>query len=191
MFNSKRRWLNFFIGKSNSISEDEDSQFKGRSATVGRIVLKPLDNLSLRTRFVGIPISEKVQQFESGINGEYKRFFAGTGYLYDKRIKLVHEKGIAQLKLNCGYKINDFWKVSFSKILNLKGGGKRNLARSFFASYTDECFSMDFGIYRTNFRDKDIKPRTGIILAISFKNLGDFIKSGKSRKYDDAFGMIE
>ena len=139
-----------------------------------------------------MPLLEDTRQFEAGINGDFKKVFAGISYLYDKRISCVQENGVAQLGFNCGYKINEFWKVSFSKILNVRRhSGKKNLAQTIFASYADECFELDFGIYRTNFKDKDIKPRTGVVLTIAFKNLGNAIRSGKKNIYNESLGLVE
>ena len=79
-----------------------------------------------------------------------------------------------------------------SQIVNLTShGGKHNLAHSIFASYSDECFKLEFGIFRTNFKHKDIKPKTGIILTIYFKNLGNLTRSGKRDMYNEEVGTVE
>ena len=191
-YNIKRRWLNFYVGKSFATSNGDDERFKGRDSIVGRAVLKPNEIFSLRTRFVGIPILEDIRQFETGVTGKYHKITAGITYMYDKNINFTQEKGISQLGINCGYKFNEFWKISASQIVNLTShGGKHNLAHSIFASYSDECFKLDFGIFRTNFRHKDIKPKTGIILTIHFKNLGNFTRSGKRDMYNEEVGTVE
>lgn len=139
-----------------------------------------------------MPLIEKTKQFEFGTNSDYKKVFAGVNYLYDERINYIQNKGVAQIGFRLGYKINEAWKVSFSKILNIRhNNGKRNLAQTIFASYADECFKLDMGIFRTNFRDEDIKPRTGLVLSVSFKNLGNAIKSGKKHIYNESLGVVE
>jgi len=191
-YNTKRRWLNFYIGKSFATSNGDDERFKSRDSLVGRIVLKPNEIFSLRTRFVGMPILETIRQFESGVTGKYRNITAGITYMYDKHIKFTQEKGLSQLGINCGYKFNEFWKISMSQIVNLTShGGKHNLAHSIFASYSDECFKLEFGIFRTNFKHKDIKPKTGIILTIYFKNLGNLTRSGKRDMYNEEVGTVE
>lgn len=192
IYNSKRRWLNFYVGRSFAISQDNDEQFKGRDKFVGRFVVKPIETLSFRMRFVGMPIFENSRQFEMGVNGGYGKISAGASYLYDRKISYVEERGVSQLGLHCGYKINEFWKISGTQILNLlPHGGKHTLAHSIFANYTDECFALDIGLYRRNFKYKDIKPHTGIILTIHFKNLGNFIHSGKRNLYNEGIGTVE
>lgn len=191
VYNKDRRWLNFFIGRSQSFSAASDNT-RGRDNVVGRLALKLNQNLSFRMRFVGMPLIEKTKQFEFGANSDYKKVFAGVNYLYDERINYIQNKGVAQIGFRLGYKINEAWKVSFSKILNIRhNNGKRNLAQTIFASYADECFKLDMGIFRTNFRDEDIKPRTGLVLSVSFKNLGNAIKSGKKHIYNESLGVVE
>lgn len=192
IYNAKRRWLNFYVGKSFVTSNGDDERFKSRDVLVGRFVFRPTEIFSLRTRFVGMPILEDIRQFETGVTGKYHNITAGVTYMYDKHIAFTQEKGISQLGLNCGYKFNEFWKISMSQIFNLTShGGKHNLAHSIFASYSDECFKLDFGIFRTNFKHKDIKPKTGIILTIHFKNLGNFTRSGKRDMYNEEVATVE
>ena len=192
VYNSERRWLNFYIGRSFAISNEWRKQFKNRDSFVGRFVFKPNEILSLRTRFVGFPILEKAHQFEAGVNAEYRKVSAGLSYFQDDRINCVEERGVSQLGVQCGYKFNEYWKISGSRLFNLlpHNGNKHNLVSSVFVSYTDECFGLEFGVYRTNFRHKDIKPKTGIILTIRFKNLGNFIHSGTRSSYNDDIEMV-
>lgn len=192
MHNSTRRWLNVFIGKSNYIGDRQKVKDQGRNSMVGRVVLKPWEDCSLRARFVGVPFVEKSHLFETGMNASYKRVFGGVGYLYDKRINSVQENGISQLGINCGFKINESWNVSGSKIINLKKkNGKHSLTQGMSANYKDECFDFSIGLFRTNFRDNDIKPRTGIVLTIIFKNLGNLAKSHSNYAYNNFLGAVE
>lgn len=192
IYNSKRRWLNAFIGKSNNLGNRQKVKDQGRNSMVGRLVLKPWENISLRARFIGIPFIEKSQLFESGINTSYKKFFGGIGYLYDKKINCVQENGISQLGINCGFRLTNYWSISGSKIFNMKKkNGKGSLTQGVTASYGDECLNLGIGVFRTNFKDNDIKPRTGFILTIIFKNLGNLIKSNEGYAYNNFLGHVE
>lgn len=191
-YNSKRRWINAFIGRSNNIGNRQKIKDQGRNSIVGRLVLKPWENISLRSRFIGVPFIEKSQLFESGINASYKKIFGGVGYLYDKKINCVQENGISQLGINCGFKLTSYWSISGSKIFNMKKkNGKSSLTQGITANYNDECLSLGIGIFRTNFKDNDIKPRTGFILTIIFKNLGNLIKSSEGYAYNNFLGRVE
>ena len=94
--------------------------------------------------------------------------------------------------VNCGYRITNYWSISGSKIFNMKKkNGKSSLTQGVTASYNDECLNLGIGIFRTNFKDNDIKPRTGFILTIVFKNLGNLIKSNEGYAYNNFLGRVE
>jgi lipopolysaccharide assembly outer membrane protein LptD (OstA) len=199
IYNSERRWFNAFIGRSNNIGNRQKMKFDGRNAMVGRLVLKPIESMSFRMRFVGMPFSEKMRLFESGTNISYKNIFGGIGYYYEaKKNKSnvneglpVPKEGLSQIGINCGVKLTEFWSISGSEILNLqRKSGKRSLARGIAAVYKDECFEFGIGMYRTNFKDKDIKPNTGIALTIIFKNLGSLAKSRSWHRYNTEIGTV-
>ncbi|MDR3224467.1 MAG: LPS assembly protein LptD [Holosporales bacterium] len=190
-YNSKRRWINAFMGRSNNIGKRQKMKFAGRNSVVGRFVIKPLENISFRFRFVGMPIAEKIQLFETGIDYRYKNVFAGLGYHFDRKISQVQENGIDQIGINCGVDVNEFWSITGFEILNLKmKARKKSLAHGISANYKDECFDFAIGVFRTNFRHRDIKPKTGIILSIVFKNLGNLVKSN-ANKYHSEIGRVE
>lgn len=192
IYNSKRRWLNVFLGRSHNIGDRQKEKFQGRNSMVGRLVLKPIDNLSLRMRFVGMPFVEKSQMFETGVNGSYKRLFLGAGYLYDKKINYVQENGISQIGISGGYRVTDSWRISASKIINMKKkNGKGSLTQGISANYIDECLEFGIGMFRTSFNDNDIKPRTGFILSIIFKNLGNIVKASDGYAYNASLGDVE
>ncbi|MBR1480222.1 MAG: LPS-assembly protein LptD [Alphaproteobacteria bacterium] len=192
MYNSKRRWLNFFIGKSNNIGSRQKGKFQGRNSMVGRLVLKPVENLSFRVRFIGMPFVEKSQLFESGINGSYGRFSGGVSYMYDKKISHVQENGISQVGFTGGFKLTETWKISASEVINGKQrNGKRSLTQGVHLTYADECLELRTGVSKTNFRDGDIKPRTVFTLVIVFKNLGNLFKSDKAELFDANIGTVE
>ncbi|MDR1391257.1 MAG: LPS assembly protein LptD [Holosporales bacterium] len=192
IYNAKRRCFNAFIGKSHNIGERQKAKFQGQNSLVGRLVLKPIDNFSFRMRFVGMPIIEKSQLFETGIEANSKGAFGGVGYLYDKKINHVQENGISQIGINFGFNLNEFWKISASEIFNAKKkNGKKNLTRGVSATYSDECFDFALGVFRTNFKNDDIRPRTGIILSIGFKNIGNMVKANEKYSYDSSIGNVE
>jgi LPS-assembly protein len=190
IYNSKRRWLNAFVGRAVNVNSRRKTRFKKRDSTVGRLILKPLENVSFRMRFVGMPLFEKTNLFESGINAKYGNVFGSVGYYYDKRIAYVQKSGVSQIGLKCGARLTEFWSVSALEILNLKRkAGKRSLVRGVTANYKDECFEMGIGVFRTNFKSGDIKLKTSIALTIVFKNLGSLAKS-RGYGYNSDIGNV-
>jgi lipopolysaccharide assembly outer membrane protein LptD (OstA) len=193
IYNSKRRWLHFFVGNSQTIREaGKKDKPIGRNSAVGRFVIKPFENLAFRTRFVGIPVLGKSKMFESGIKFEIGGVSTDVGYVYDVRPNKLREHEVSQLGISISFKLTQFWRISGSKVMNLKKkSGNRNLLHSLFADYQDECFGMGFGIHKSNFSDKDIKPNIGIIFVLSFKNLGNISKPTKNYLYRSELCSIE
>ncbi|MDR0630500.1 MAG: hypothetical protein LBF70_00460, partial [Holosporales bacterium] len=69
IYNDKRRWLNLFIGRS-------------KNNTVGRFVVKPNDNISIRTRFTGMSPIGKIKTFESGVKVIINNISTEIGHIY-------------------------------------------------------------------------------------------------------------
>ncbi|MDR0640331.1 MAG: LPS assembly protein LptD [Holosporales bacterium] len=169
IYNKKRRYLNFFIGKSQSIRSNDQED---RDSFVGHLSVRPIENTSFRMRFVGLPGMEQTKMFESGIRIDTGRVSTNVGYLYDTRSSIIRDEKISQIGLTVSIKLSRYWKISGSKLINLnKNLGDRNLLNGIFAEYKDECFGFGIGFHSANFRDKDIKPKTGIAVILTFKNL--------------------
>jgi LPS-assembly protein len=185
IYNSKHRWLHFFVGNSHTIRKSgKRNKLGGRNSAVGRFIIKPFENLAFRTRFVGVPVIGKSKMFESGMSINFRGFSTDIGYIYDVRPNKLRKSEISQLGVSVSFRLTQFWKISGSEVVNLKKlSGGRNLLRSLFADYQDECFGMGFGIHKSNFRDKDIKPNVGIIFVLHFKNLGNISKPTKNYLY--------
>ncbi|MDR1288875.1 MAG: LPS assembly protein LptD [Holosporales bacterium] len=193
IYNSRRRWLHFFVGNSQTIRDaGKKDKPSGRNSAVGRFVIKPFENLAFRTRFVGIPVLGQSKMFESGVNFEIGKISTDIGYVYDVRPNKLRNHEVSQLGISVSFKLTKFWKISGSKVMNLKKkSGNRNLLHSLFADYQDECFGMGFGIHKSNFSDKDIKPNVGIIFVLSFKNLGNISKPTKNYLYRSELCRID
>ena len=171
IYNKNYRVCNFFIGRS-------FSNIDNSSHTVGKFVWHPTKLISIRTRFVGLPITEKTQIFEGGLCYSNRRFDIGCSLVFDKNVTVAEKKGLSQLSFFGDYKINDFWTIGGKQRINLlPHGQKNNLSHSVDVTYADECLKLEFGIYRTNFKYKDIKPHTGISFSIYLKNISNFNKS--------------
>lgn len=172
------RLFDMFIGKANMLNSKRE-----RASSVGRLVFYPAENFSIRTRFVGFPFLEPMKMFELGSNVKIKKITFDCAYFGENRINRLRHHGLSQIGCSFGYKINTYWEVSCSQIYNLKRkAGKRNLSRGIFCKYKDECFEFGFGVYKSRYKDMDLKQKTGIMLTFAFKNLGEISHSAK--KYD-------
>ncbi|GHT88393.1 hypothetical protein FACS1894113_0720 [Alphaproteobacteria bacterium] len=190
-YNSERRFLNFFIGKSQKIGNLSGNE-KNRDETVGRIILKPTDILSIRTRLVGLPCTEKLKMLEAGASVDINKFSCDLGYIYDARPNAVREKRVSQLGASFGFKISKFWNVSLSQIFNMaKWMGSRNLTRGLFLTYKDECFSFGLGLYKAKYKFNNGSQKTGFIISIIFKNLANIGGKISSKIYKTNMSKVE
>ncbi|MDR1233678.1 MAG: LPS assembly protein LptD [Holosporales bacterium] len=193
IYNDQRRYLNFFIGSSQSIREKNkvNNQEEGNSI-VGRLVIKPCDNASFRMRFVGLPIMEKARMFETGVKLDAGYVSANIGYVYDTRSNAIREGNISQIGFTVSVKLTKYWNISGSKIINInKKLGGRNLLSGIFAEYKDECFGFGIGFHKSNFKDKDIRPNVGIAIVLTFKNLGNISNPVQHYLYNSELGNVE
>jgi hypothetical protein len=44
--------------------------------------------------------------------------------------------------------------------------------------YKDDCFSMEVGVARDNYKSRDVKPATIFTVSVWLKNIGDYSISG-------------
>lgn len=189
IYNSNRRMLNFFVGKSKSFGNRNSENTK--NSTVGKFVFKPFDEFSIRIRFVGMPVVEKNKLFESGMNFAKGRLSIGAGFLFDSRTNVFREKAVSQFGISAGYGLSKFWKLHASQIFNLKKWmGHRNLSRAVFINYQDECFGFGIGVYQSKYKDRDINARTGFVVMISFKNLADLGGNISNHLYKSSLGVV-
>jgi lipopolysaccharide assembly outer membrane protein LptD (OstA) len=179
IYTGNRKILNFFIGKS-------------KSDNVGRIVIHPTDFCAVRSRFVGVPFNHNLKMLELGLTSKIDKLSLDVSYFGDKRKNKHRDFSLSQIGGSVGYHINQYWSASYSEILNLqKKAGNKNLSRGIFIKYKDECCEFGFGVYKSKYKDMDIKPRTGIILTFAFKNLGEISQSSKKFRYKSIIGNIE
>jgi LPS-assembly protein len=183
-YNSKRRWLNVFVGNTCRISRHDKSAF------VGRISLRPNDTLSFRTRFVGERSADKPKMFESGIMSSIGRISTCACYIHNFSKNDIRKTNVSQIGLSANIKLTRFWKLALSKIFDLERKAK-TMSHGIFVSYEDECFGIGFGVSRSNFKDRDVKPHTGFIFTVMFKNLGNFSRTNSATQYRPELTNVE
>lgn len=191
IYKSNGRLLNFFIGKSQTLNNKDKTRRNDRNVTVGRFMVNLSDAVSLRSRFVGVPLSSGLRMFESGVDTTLKQYSFKCSYIYDARINEFRKNGISQIGSVFGFKVNRYWKINYSQIINLrKKNGRRNLSQGIFANYEDECFAIGVGIYKSKYHDRDIKQNTGIVFSVAFKNLCALSKPVDSYLYKPIISNI-
>jgi lipopolysaccharide assembly outer membrane protein LptD (OstA) len=161
LFFRNKKLLNFFIGQSKH--------------AIGKATLNISDVVSLRTRFVGAPCGKHNKIFECGSRTQFSKICFDFSYFGDKQKNKYRDFDLSQIGGSVSYKINSCWKIVYSQIFNLKKGvGHKSLSSGIFAKYKNECLDFGIGVYKSHYRDLDLKPKTGIIITFSFKTLGNF-----------------
>lgn len=184
---SGRRLFETFIGKMNMLNYREE-----KSKAVGRLVCHPSENFSIRTRFVGLPFLEPLKMFEMGSNFKFKKFNFDCAYFGENRMNKVRKYEVSQVGCSLGYQVSRNWSVSCSQVFNFKRkAGNRNLSRAIFCKYKDECFEFGFGIYKCQYKDMDLKRKTGLMLTFAFRNLCEISQSSKKYEYRSLINNIE
>lgn len=177
---SRQRSVNVFLGQSRrldhravvapGLGEDKD-----KSDYVARLKIKPIKWLTTRYRCSINPQDNRPRYSELGFTVGQKAFRLDAGYVYLNKKATVKKQDISQLNFQISSQVVDNWSLSLGQIRNLKHNrGGSSLANFLLATYKDECFQVDAGLYKTSYTDRDIHPDSGFLVRLTFKNLGNF-----------------
>lgn len=85
----------------------------------------------------------------------------------------VDNKDISQITHKISTEFSN-WAFGIGQTIDFKkqGSSNRALSQHIFASYSNDCFVISTTVYKTSYRDRDLRPDTGVLLQFSFKNLG-------------------
>lgn len=100
-----------------------------------------------------------------------------VSYVHAKRGLNDSTSMISQANWQLSSAINENWKISVAQIRNMKRFQKGVLASFIGLNYEDDCFESKLSLYRSHYRDRDLRPDMGFFLQFSFKNLGSFTPS--------------
>lgn len=83
------------------------------------------------------------------------------------------EQGSHQIFVSLNSKFTKYWSANIGTNREL---GKKGctLSHNLNLTYQDDCFIFNTRIYRTFFKDRDIKPGTSFFFSLVFKNLGNY-----------------
>jgi LPS-assembly protein len=177
----QQRSIALFIGQSrrldrrqvvpNGLGEDNK-----QSDYISRLKIRPLSWLVARYRVAVRPNERQLRYSELGIGIGEKTLRLDLGHVYLNKTATIKNQNLSQVNWQLSSQMIDNWSLSFAQIKNLnKTSGGSSLASFVLASYKDECFQLDAGIYKTAYRDRDIHPDSGFLLQLVFKNLGSFV----------------
>lgn len=176
----QQRNIGIFFGQSRRldrrqvVSKDQGEDQKS-SDYIGRLRIRPISWLVARYRVAIKPKAHHPRYSELGISIGEKALKLDLGHVYLNKTATIKNQSLSQVNWQLSSQVIDNWSLSFAQIKNLnKVSGGNSLASFMLASYKDECFQFDAGIYKTAYRDRDIRPDSGFLLQLAFKNLGSF-----------------
>ena len=177
---SRQRSINVFLGQTRRLDHRQVvatglGEDQNQSDYVARIKIKPIKWLATRYRCSVSPQDNRPRYSELGFTVGQKAFRLDAGYVFLNKKATVKQQDISQLNFQISSQVVDNWSFSLGQIRNLKHNrGGNSLANFLLATYKDECFQVDAGLYKTSYSDRDIHPDSGFLVQLTFKNLGNF-----------------
>jgi hypothetical protein len=148
---------------------------KKQSDFIGCLRMKPVSWLMARYRLALNPKLHRTRYSELGLSVGNRLLKLDIGHAFLNKTATLNGRELSQINWQLSTQVLDNWSLSFAQIKNLKKRQGGNALASFvFASYKDECFQLDAGVYKTSYVDRDIRPDSGFLLQLVFRNLGTF-----------------
>lgn len=177
----------WFIGQSKRLDhyqvlENEAmGENKKYSDLVNRFKVEPMDNVYLRVRNA-LDVKTRKQRFME-IGALIGRPIAqiDMGYVKLASNSNIYKTRLSQLNWQFSSQINDQWSLSYAEIRNFLHSTQGPLNQYASISWENDCFKLETGLFKSRIQIGDIKPSTGILFQVTFKNLGNFSASSAPR----------
>lgn len=134
--------------------------------------------LYYRGRFDGRKGNHRFSEISSNLGGD--KLSMNTSYVYVHRLETPLQQPIQQVNVQLFARITERWRTAVAHSHNLSKFEGHARAVSVLAVFENDCFNMSMGVYRSQYRDRDLAPDHGVLVQLSFKNLGNFSPLGSS-----------
>lgn len=183
---SQRRHIHLFLGQSKRLDHQHVVQpGKGEdisSDLIAKLDIKPHALFQTRHRIAYSPTFQTMRYAENGAMVGGSKFKLELAHVFLNRHATPGERYVSQMNIQISSKISDRWFVSAGQIRNLNQSfDTASLATFISATYDNECFTCDIGMYKTSQYDRDIKPETSFLIRFNFKTLSAFTFSDAPR----------
>ncbi len=184
---TKQRNVSLFLGQSKRLDNQhvirpglgEDG---ATSDMLMRLKARPVSWLSSRYRMAASPDFKMIRYSELGASVGKPIFKIDGAYVFLNKRATLNSNYVSQLNMHISSQVTEDWRMSIGQIRNLKRtNGGASLATYFAATYEDECFAVDFGVYRSGVYDRDVRPDTSFMLSFNFKTLANLAISPAPR----------
>lgn len=103
------------------------------------------------------------------------------GYVKLARHNNIYKTDLSQLNWQFSSKVTDQWSASYAEIRNFLHNTQGPLNQYATIAWENECFKLETGLFKSRIQINDIKPNTGFLFQVTFKNLGNFSPSSAPR----------
>ncbi len=167
-----------FIGQSYRLSENRDVFAEGSglednfSDIVGRVQVRPLENLDLLYRFRLDKDNLRAQRSELDANIGPPALNLDLSYFFINGDSSTDEFGDREeVRFGINSRISENWSIGFSHRRDLISD--RALRSAVSLTYQDECFLIEGVAQRSNYRDRDVEDDDSIFVRVVFRHLGE------------------
>jgi LPS-assembly protein len=172
-----QRQISIFLGQTRRLDHhrvipkglgenDKESDY------IGRLKLRPVNWMTATYRTAVKPGTGRPRMSELGVSLGKPILTLSAGYVFLTKNSMPSQQDISQVNWQLSSQVTEQWKISVAQIKNLKNNRGGALANFLSATYQDECFQIIGGVYKTAYRDRDIRPDSGFLVQLNFKNLG-------------------
>ena len=174
----RQRQILFYFGQSIRLDRKQvlpvgKGEDKKASDFVGKVKVKPNGWLSFayRANLDRKNLSPRISEFSSKIGRPRLKLTLSHSYI--RREATLDNVKTSQINWGVSSQLNQRWKVGFGQSFNLNkrnnGSGSSLLAMT---EFENQCFLSRLSFFRTRYRDRDIRPNSGVLLSLTFKTLG-------------------
>jgi LPS-assembly protein len=175
---TQKRLIQIFLGQSVRLDRYQvlPSAAAGEnnraSDIVSRLRVNPIENIQLLNRMAMHYNKVRPRISDTSAIFGQKLIILQLNHTFVNKYSTANGVGISQATWVLGTSPHDHWSFSVGETRNLKRHQRGALSHTASALYHDECFRMTLSLFKTRARDRDIRPNSGFIIQLDFKNLG-------------------
>jgi LPS-assembly protein len=177
-FFPQRRLVQIFLGQNIRLDHHQvlpnkaAGENKYASDIVSRLRINPMDGIQILNRMALHYKHTRPRISDTSAIFGKKLIILQLNHTFVNKKSTANGIGISQATWVLGSSPLEHWSFSFGETRNLKQHQRGALSHTLSALYHDECFRMTISAFKSRARDRDIRPNSGFMLQLDFKNLG-------------------
>jgi LPS-assembly protein len=177
-FFPQKRLVQIFLGQNVRLDHRQalptraDGEDRRASDIVSRLRVNPMDGVQFLNRMAMHYKHVRPRISDTSTILGKKLVILQLNHTFVNKESTANGVGISQATWVLGTSPLDHWSFSIGETRNLKQHQRGALSHTVSALYHDECFRMTISAFKTRSSDRDIRPNSGFIVQLDFKNLG-------------------